>query len=199
MTSFSRWRSASALRVVLVARRQVLERGEDAGSSISPSLLVAELVRAARRLRWREDPHVRCAARSAAWSRSSARRTRRPGRQAGARRSPARCRTGRRGSAAAPCSRARASAAASRCRRTSAYARARAVLEHVVPPAVRRPGDAHVVGHHVEHLAHAVGVQRVHEAPEVVPRSPTSGLSAVVGDVVAVQCCRRTACRYGEA
>ncbi len=53
--------------------------------------------------------------------------------------------------------------------------RAGAVLEHVHPPRVRRLRYAHVVGHYVEHVAHAARLQRVDPRPVVVARSRSPG------------------------
>ena len=42
-----------------------------------------------------------------------------------------------------------------------------AVGQHVPPPAVLPPADAHVIGHHVQHQAHPVLAQRGHEVGQV--------------------------------
>ena len=62
----------------------------------------------------------------------------------------------------------------------------RAVLEHVPPPGVRGPGDAHVVGDDVEDLPDPARVQGGQQPPVAV-RAPELGVDAAVVDhVVAV-------------
>ena len=50
-------------------------------------------------------------------------------------------------------------------------ARARAVLEDVQPPGVGRLRDAHVIGHHVEHVPHGVRVEPSDPCPVVLVRA----------------------------
>ena len=65
--------------------------------------------------------------------------------------------------------------------------RGRAVLQHVEPPGVVGAHDPHVVGHHVDHEAHAVGMQRRDESVESLPAAELGVERAVVDDVVAVR------------
>jgi hypothetical protein len=65
-------------------------------------------------------------------------------------------------------------------------ARGHAVLEHVGPPGVVVAQHPHVIGHQVDQLAHAVGLQRLRQALER-GQAAELGIDLVVGhDVVAV-------------
>ena len=69
-------------------------------------------------------------------------------------------------------------------------ARARAVLEDVEPPRIRRLRDAHVVGHQVHDVPHAARFQRLDPAP-VVGIGPDVRVEARrIGDVVAMRAAR---------
>ncbi len=64
--------------------------------------------------------------------------------------------------------------------------RSRAVLEHVLPPRVVGGEHAHVVGHEVHHLRHAVARKLGHEGVEVLAGADLRVEGLVVDDVVAV-------------
>ena len=66
-------------------------------------------------------------------------------------------------------------------------ARARAVLEHVEPPRVRRLRDAHVVRHEVHDVPHAARVQRVDPRPVLLVGADLRVEPRRIGDVVAVR------------
>ena len=68
--------------------------------------------------------------------------------------------------------------------------RRRAVFQHVQPPRVVGLQHAHVVGHHVQHLAHAVPAQRQAHAFVPVLAADFGIEFAVVDDVVAVRAAR---------
>jgi len=65
--------------------------------------------------------------------------------------------------------------------------RGRPVLEHVHPPGVVGAHHPHVVGDHVENLAHAVRLQRCAEALEALRAAEVRIERVVVDDVVAVR------------
>jgi hypothetical protein len=68
--------------------------------------------------------------------------------------------------------------------------RALARLEHVEPPVIVGLADAHVVGHEIEHEAHAARPQRIGEAHEIVPGADLGVDRIVIGDVVTVLAAR---------
>src|SRR5262249_51621159 len=68
--------------------------------------------------------------------------------------------------------------------------RARSVLQHILPPRVRRPADAHVVRHEVEQMAHAIRAERVDPLAVVPLGSEIRVEPRRIGDVVAVRAAR---------
>ena len=64
--------------------------------------------------------------------------------------------------------------------------RAWSILQHVPPPQIRRMGDAHMVGHDVDHQAHAPLLQAFGKRGEFFLRADFRIETGVVGDVVAV-------------
>ena len=65
-----------------------------------------------------------------------------------------------------------------------------AVFEHIHPPGVVRTHDAHMVGHDIQDLPHAVGAQFGNEALEVRIVGEFRVQCVVINDVVAVQASR---------
>ena len=65
--------------------------------------------------------------------------------------------------------------------------RSASVLEHVLPPGIVGAEHAHVVGHHVEHQAHAVALHRVDELCELSLGADFRIHAVVVDHVVAVR------------
>ena len=68
--------------------------------------------------------------------------------------------------------------------------RGAAVLEHVEPPRVVAAHDAHVIGHDVEHLAHAVRAQARRRSASKSSSLPSSGLSGRDRRCRSRACCR---------
>ena len=69
-------------------------------------------------------------------------------------------------------------------------ARARTILEDVLPPRVRRLRDPHVVRHDVQHVSHPVRSERVDPAPVVVVGAQVRVQTGRVDDVVAMRAAR---------
>ena len=68
--------------------------------------------------------------------------------------------------------------------------RAARVLEHVLPVAIFRRGDAHVVRHHVHEQAHAARAQRGRQRVEILVGADLRVQARRIDDVVAVQAAR---------
>ena len=75
----------------------------------------------------------------------------------------------------------------------SGVPRGRSVLQHVEPPRVVGAHDPHVIGHHVDHEAHAVLVQGRDQPVESLAAAELGIERAVVDDVVAVHAPRARA------
>ena len=85
----------------------------------------------------------------------------------------------------------------SQCQR-SARRRAWAILEHIVPPPIRRIANPHVVRDHIHQESHAVLGERVRERFQVRLRAELRVDGAMVRHIVAMETTRR-ALKKGEA
>ena len=66
----------------------------------------------------------------------------------------------------------------------------RSILQHIEPPRIVGAHDAHVVGHHVEDMSHAVLAQPLDEALEIFRAADLGVERVVIDDVVAVRAAR---------